>query len=76
MIDNEINSHGTMKELDGGNYVGKWIDGKSHGMGIETFHDGRKHDGEFKDGDIWNGKEYDEHVKIKGRYVNGKEIDQ
>ena len=57
-------------------YEGKWKNGERNGQGTETYPDGRKYVGEFKNGESWNGKIYDENGKIFGKVVNGKKIKQ
>jgi len=54
--------------------VGEFKDGKPNGQGILTFPDGEKYVGEWKDGEQWNGTEYDKDGNIIGKFVNGKEI--
>ena len=52
-------------------YVGKFKDGKEHGQGTYTFHDGKKYEGEFRDGKSWNGTQYDKKGNTLGKWVNG-----
>ena len=50
--------------------------GKEHGQGTETWSDGYKYVGEWKNGDMWNGKYYDKNGNITGIFVNGEWIKQ
>ena len=45
-------------------------------IGILTLPDGSKFDGDFKDGNAWNGKFFDKNGKFHVKVVNGKEIKQ
>jgi len=51
---------------DGGNK-----DGVKNGQGTQTWLDGRKYIGEWKDGERWNGTLYDKEGKIIGKFMNG-----
>ena len=53
-------------------YVGEWKDGKKHGQGTETWSSGWKYFGSWKNGEIWNGTEYDNYGNIIYRWVEGK----
>ena len=49
-----------MPRLSHGNkYVGGWKDDKKHGQGTYTFTSGVYEVGEYKDGDMYNGKRFD-----------------
>ena len=61
---------------DGGKYVGGWKDGKYNGLGTRTFHNGRKMVGKWKYNKLWNGTGFHKNGNIKGKYVNGKYIEQ
>ena len=56
-------------------YQGQVKDGKPNGLGVIIYPDGRKYEGEFKDGKIWKGITYDKNGNIKYKVVNGKEIE-
>ena len=50
----------SMPRLSHGNkYVGGWKDDKKHGQGTYTFTSGVYEVGEYKDGDMYNGKRFD-----------------
>ena len=36
-------------------YEGEYKNGKWHGIGTQIFADGEKYEGEFRDGNVWNG---------------------
>ena len=55
-------------------YMGEISNGLPNGQGTETFPDGRKYEGEYKDGTDWNTTGYDKSGNIIGKYVNGKYI--
>jgi len=57
-------------------YKGDVKNGKPHGQGTETLSDGRKYEGEWKDGKRWNGTTYEIDGTIFGKIVNGKKIKQ
>jgi len=61
---------------NGVKYVGKWKNGKQHGQGKMTLSDGDTLVGQWKDGNPWNGIEYDNNGKITGKVENGKYIKQ
>jgi len=54
-----------------GQYVGEWKDGKEHGQGTLTYADGETYVGEFKDGEPWEGTEYDPDGYVTGVYSEG-----
>ena len=60
----------------GEKYIGSWKNGLYHGKGTFTQSNGTWYKGEYKNGKGWNGIYYDKDGKIKGKYVNGKEIEQ
>ena len=53
-------------------YKGEVENGEPKGKGIETFPNGEKYVGEFKDDEPWNGTTYDKNGNIFLKYVNGK----
>ena len=59
-----------------GKYVGEWKNGMENGQGTRTWSDGSKSVGEFKNGEIWNGTNYDINGNIYGKWVNGESISQ
>ena len=59
-----------------GTYTGEVSNNVPNGEGTYTFDDGDKYVGEFKDGEQWNGTDYDKDGTIEGKYVNGKYIKQ
>ena len=70
------NGQGRSIYPDGSMYLGEYKDGKFHGQGTYIHPIGDKYVGEWKGGRLWNGREYDKDGKIKGKYVNGKQIKQ
>jgi len=58
---------------DGTKYIGEWKDGKKHGQGTLTSHDGRKEVGVWRESQPWNSIEYDKNGNTIGKYVNGVE---
>ena len=52
-------------------YKGEWKNGKHHGQGTYTFHDGVKWVGVWIKSEPWNITKYDKDGKIYGRKVNG-----
>ncbi|MDP6489073.1 MAG: MORN motif-containing protein, partial [SAR324 cluster bacterium] len=56
---------------EGDKYIGEYKNGKKDGQGTYTFSDGRKYEGEFREGTFWNITEYDKNGNIIGNYVNG-----
>ena len=56
---------------DGGNYLGEWKDGLTHGQGTHIFPDGTKYVGENKEGEMWNATGYNKNGNIIGKFVNG-----
>ena len=57
-------------------YEGEITYGEPNGKGIETFPNGEKYVGEFKENEPWNVKEYDKNGNNTGKFVNGKMINQ
>ena len=53
-------------------YKGDVENGKPSGLGVITFPDGSKFVGEYKDGEKWNGTQYDKDGNITKKYVNGE----
>ena len=53
-------------------YKGEVENGEPKGKGIETFPNGEKYVGEFKDGKLWNGTNYDKEGNILGKYTIGE----
>ena len=53
-------------------YQGHVKDGKPNGLGVLTSTDGWKYFGSWKNGEIWNGTEYDNYGNIIYRWVEGK----
>jgi len=47
-----------------------------NGQGTYIYHDGRKYEGEWKNGREWNGTGYNKNGEIVVRFVNGKQIEQ
>ena len=45
--------------------------GGRHGKGTYTWFDGRKYEGEFKDGEEWNRTLKDKEGKVIGKWANG-----
>ena len=66
------NSLGLMGKSMLGN--GRMDDGD--GQGTQTWLDGRKYVGEYKDGKTWNGTGYDKNGNIQVKFVNGEYIKQ
>ena len=56
-----------------GQYSGEWGKGKKQGQGTYTHHDGRKYEGEWKDGEVWNGIVFDSKQNIIETWLNGLE---
>jgi hypothetical protein len=80
-------NYGWYKSRDGkksGKYVGEIKNGKPNGQGTINWHPGRKVGfrggcgfvGEFKNGETWNGTEYDRDGNITGKVVNNQFIKQ
>ena len=63
-------------EESDGKYIGEIKNGKPNGQGTYTFPDGKKYEGEWKDGKTWNGTDYDKGGKILGKWVNGEYTEQ
>ena len=57
-------------------YKGQVENGKPNGQGTLTWSDGRKYVGEFKNGERWNGTQYDKDGNIYSKWVYGNEIKQ
>ena len=57
-------------------YKGEVKNGKPNGLGVLISTSGWKYFGSWKNGEIWNGTEYDKDGNIKYRWVNGKQIEQ
>ena len=55
---------------------GELKNGKRNGQGTQTWLDGRKYVGEYKDGKTWNGTGYDKNGNIQVKFVNGEYIKQ
>ena len=53
-------------------YQGQVKDGKPNGLGVLNSTNGWKYFGSWKNGEIWNGTEYDNYGNIICRWVNGK----
>jgi len=53
-------------------YQGQVKDGKPNGLGVLISTNGWKYFGSWKNGEIWNGTEYDKYGNIIYRWVNGK----
>ena len=52
-------------------YKGDVENGKPNGQGTHTTPEGYKYEGEWKDGERWNGTLYDKEEKIIGKFMNG-----
>jgi hypothetical protein len=50
--------------------------GERNGQGTETYPDGSKYIGEWRNGDMWNGTYYDKNGNITYKGVNGEYIKQ
>ena len=70
------NGQGKWNLPNGNKYEGEWKSGKKNGQGTYTYPNGDKYVGEFKNEERWNVKVYDKNGNIKGKYVNGKKINQ
>ena len=53
-------------------YQGQVKDGKPNGLGVLISTKGWKYFGSWKNGEIWNGTEYDNYGNIIYRWVEGK----
>ena len=53
-------------------YQGQVKDGKPNGLGVLISTNGWKYFGSWKNGEIWNGTEYDNYGNIIYRWLNGK----
>ena len=70
------NVDGKMEWVNGdsgneGKYEGEIENWKPNGIGNITYLIGIKYEGEFKDGEKWNGTVYDNDGIKKSKYVNG-----
>ena len=45
---------------------------EKNGPGTETYEDGSKYVGEYKDGNPWSGTQYNADGSIRGKYKEGK----
>ena len=50
----------------------RYKDGKPNGLGVLISTNGWKYFGSWKNGEIWNGTEYDKDGNIRYRWVNGE----
>ncbi len=66
------NVQGTFTSLYGSKYVGERKNGKQNGQGTQTYPNGVKYEGEWKDSEMWSGIFYDKDGNIVGKYVNAK----
>jgi len=71
---------GVLISTNGWKYFGSWKNGKQHGQGTfiggdKWYHIGGKSVGEWKDGNFWNGTEYDKKGNITYKIVNGEWIE-
>ena len=69
---NQYHGHGTYTWADGSSYVGGYRENKEHGYGIRALSDGLRDEGQFKDGDLWNGQIF-RGERLIARVSNGKE---
>ena len=74
--DGKKHGKGKLTKSDGRKYEGEWKNNKPNGQGTFTSPDGTKYVGEWKNGEPWNGTFYDKDGNIKGKVVNGEEIEQ
>ena len=51
-------------------YKGEIKNGEPNGFGFQTYKNGNKYVGEWRENKSWNGKEYDKKGNIIGKYVN------
>ena len=56
-------------------YVGEIEDGKPNGKGTTTYPSGSKWEGEWKDGEMWNGTLTNKNGKIRHKIVNGEDVE-
>jgi len=56
-------------------YVGEIEDGKPNGQGTTTYPSGNKWEGEWKDGEMWNGTLTNKNGKIRHKIVNGEDVE-
>ena len=55
-------------------YEGDWKEGKPNGQGTETLPNGKKYEGEWKNGNQCKGTKYNKYGKIIGKFENGEWI--
>ncbi|MCX6824605.1 MAG: hypothetical protein NTY80_00125 [candidate division SR1 bacterium] len=72
----KITGEGKWTSPEGRTYTGSFVDKKFEGKGKEIYKDGTKLEGEWKDDELYNGKETDKNGKIVGEYIDGVEIDR
>ena len=53
-------------------YEGELKDDEMHGQGTAYYADGSMYDGEWKNGNPWNGTEYDEDGNVTGTWSHGE----
>ena len=63
-------------EKEDGKYVGEIENGVPNGQETLTTTYGIKYEGEWKDGDMWNGTSFYKNGNINRKFVNGKRIKQ
>ncbi len=56
---------------NGTKFEGQFKKWKRNSQGTYTYPDGRKYEGEWKDGKIWNGTVYDKYGNIIDNYLKG-----
>ena len=55
-------------------YQGQAKDGKPNGLGVLISTNGWKYFGSWKNGEIWNGTEYDKNGNIIKKILHGRDI--
>ena len=65
---------GTYTWSDGGKYEGEYRNNRRNGKGKRTTPDGSIGEGEFHDGDLWNGTIMDKDGDIISKIANGSEV--
>ena len=65
---------GTYTWSDGGKYEGEYRNNRRNGKGKRTTPDGSIGEGEFHDGDLWNGTIMDKDGDIISKIANGVEV--